>query len=644
MVDSQSRRLAGRYELRGLIGRGGMAEVRLGYDLRLSRVVAIKMLRTDLARDPIFQERFRREAQSAASLNHPAIVAVYDTGEELLSTPDGSNVSVPYIVMEYVEGHTVRDLLANGQPVMLDEAVEIVAGVLSALEYSHHEGLVHRDIKPGNIMLTNTGKVKVMDFGIARALEDSQATMTQTDAVVGTAQYLSPEQAQGETVDARSDLYSTGCVLFELLTGRPPFRGDSAVAVAYQHVSEPPPVPSSIASDIPGSLDQVVLRSLAKRRQDRYSSAAEMRADLMHAAKGGEIAPVPPTAFLSTQRQSPDAATTTTLPPMPPKPANATQVVPPVPGPPTSVVPPVNSHVGPPTGVNQQVDPPQKSKNGWLVAMLVILSLVLVGGGIAYLLWPGSGAGIGTTEPTATEDVRVPDDLIGKTQAEARKLLDEAGLKVRIAPDRDHSDKVPADAVLATEPASQAMVPKGSTVTLTLSAGPKATALGNYAGQDQADALAALKAGGFKVSVKTVDDPEVEKGRVIGTEPAAGTELKSGDAVQLLVASGYVKIPSDLIGEPVSDVSNELSKLGLSVTTQKVEDDSRDPDTVVGLNPMGTAPIHSNVTVSYIVHPAAPPAPVTPTVETPPQPEQPPANPDEKEPETGKTPAPKPKN
>lgn len=216
--------LAGRYEIRDLIGRGGMAEVHLGYDTRLSRVVAIKLLRSDIAGDPTFQARFRREAQSAAALNHPAVVAVYDSGEEELLQPGGASRTVPYIVMEYVEGHTVRELLSEGEAVPIPEAVEIVSGVLDALEYSHRVGIVHRDIKPGNIMLTSTGSVKVMDFGIARAIEDSASTVTQTHTVVGTAQYLSPEQARGESVDARSDLYSTGCLLYELLTGQPPSR------------------------------------------------------------------------------------------------------------------------------------------------------------------------------------------------------------------------------------------------------------------------------------------------------------------------------------------------------------------------------------------------------------------------------------
>ena len=278
--------LAGRYEIREMIGRGGMAEVHLGYDRRLSRIIAIKLLRSDIAGDPTFQARFRREAQSAAALNHPSIVSVYDSGEEQVTTPNGAVRSVPYIVMEYVEGHTVREFLGEGEAVPIPEAVEIVTGVLDALEYSHRAGIIHRDIKPGNIMLTSTGAVKVMDFGIARAVEDSAATVTQTHAVVGTAQYLSPEQARGEVVDARSDLYSTGCLLYELLTGKPPFTGDSAVAIAYQHVREIPRPPSSVAADVPESLDRVVLKALAKNRDDRYQDASHMRADLLAAARG----------------------------------------------------------------------------------------------------------------------------------------------------------------------------------------------------------------------------------------------------------------------------------------------------------------------------------------------------------------------
>ena len=241
-MTAQARLLGGRYQVGELLGYGGMAEVHRGRDLRLGRDVAIKMLRTDLARDATFQMRFRREAQNAASLNHPAIVAVYDTGEE--TAPTGE--TLPFIVMEFVNGRTLKEVLGAEGRLQPRRALEIIADICAALEFSHRHGIIHRDIKPGNVMLTQTGQVKVMDFGIARALASGATTMTQTSAVIGTAQYLSPEQARGEAVDARSDVYAAGCVLFELLCGHPPFVGDSPVSVAYQHVREDPPAPSDI--------------------------------------------------------------------------------------------------------------------------------------------------------------------------------------------------------------------------------------------------------------------------------------------------------------------------------------------------------------------------------------------------------------
>ena len=281
----EPRRLGGRYELGSVLGRGGMAEVYLAHDTRLGRTVAVKTLRADLARDPSFQARFRREAQSAASLNHPAIVAVYDTGEDYV---DG--VSIPYIVMEYVDGSTLRELLHSGRKLLPERSLEMTIGILQALEYSHRDGIVHRDIKPANVMLTRTGQVKVMDFGIARAMGDSGMTMTQTAAVIGTAQYLSPEQAKGEQVDARSDLYSTGCLLYELLTVRPPFVGDSPVAVAYQHVREEPQPPSDFDPEITPEMDAIVLKALVKDPDYRYQSADEMRADIEACLDGQPVA------------------------------------------------------------------------------------------------------------------------------------------------------------------------------------------------------------------------------------------------------------------------------------------------------------------------------------------------------------------
>ena len=292
--------VGGRYELGDPLGRGGMAEVRRAVDLRLGRAVAVKQLRPDLATDPTFQARFRREAQSAAGLNHPTIVAVYDTGEE----PDPTTgVSIPYIVMELVEGPTLRDVLRDGRKILPERALELTSGVLDALGYSHRAGIIHRDIKPANVMLTTNGTVKVMDFGIARAVADTSATMTQTAAVIGTAQYLSPEQARGETVDARSDLYSTGCLLYELLTGRPPFTGDSPVSVAYQHVREAPVPPSQIDPEIGPDIDAIVLKSLAKDPADRYQSAREMKADITRVLAGQQATAVVPRVAAAGRRR-----------------------------------------------------------------------------------------------------------------------------------------------------------------------------------------------------------------------------------------------------------------------------------------------------------------------------------------------------
>src|SRR3954471_11335989 len=289
------RLLSNRYELGETLGYGGMSEVHKGRDVRLGRDVAVKVLRADLARDPQFQERFRREAQNSAALNHPAIVAVYDTGET--QTEYGP---LPYIVMEYVDGRTLRDMVKTQGPLSGKRAMEVMADVSAALDFSHRHGIVHRDVKPANVMITRSGAVKVMDFGIARAVHDGQAAVTQTAAVIGTAQYLSPEQARGEAVDGRSDVYASGCVLFELLTGEPPFTGDSPVAVAYQHVREDPKSPSSLNPKVTPALDAIVLKAMAKGPANRYQSAAEMRADLVRVLSGQ--APMAPSVMSEDER------------------------------------------------------------------------------------------------------------------------------------------------------------------------------------------------------------------------------------------------------------------------------------------------------------------------------------------------------
>lgn len=594
MADNHTHRLAGRYEVRSMIGRGGMAQVHLGFDTRLSRVVAIKMLRTDLARDSIFQTRFRREAQAAASLNHPNIVAVYDTGEEDVTTPDGSTVSVPYIVMEYVEGHTVRDLLAGGAPVPIDEAVEIISGVLSALEYSHVHGLVHRDIKPGNIMLTNTGKIKVMDFGIARALTDSQATMTQTNAVVGTAQYLSPEQAHGDPVDARSDIYSTGCVLFELLTGQPPFKGDSAVAVAYQHVSEIPPKPSSITSDVPDSIDRVVLKALAKNRDDRYSSAEEMRADLNRAARGALVMAPETDSWQApaTQVMSPATMTMPAATMPPPAPAYDTQTM---------------------ARIDTLEEEPKKKR--WPIALLIVVALAMIGG----LVW---WFATNSAEPEV-EQVPVPT-VVGQTQEQAIATLKEAGLEFAIA-STEASSEIPANSVISSNPEAGTIVDKGTTVKVVLSSGPADTTVPDVSGLTQQQARDQLKQNGLQVSdVVTVDDPSQEKGRVIKTDPEAGAKISEGESVKLFIASGNVSVPADLVGRPRDEVLQALQELGLNTNVETEESAEHEEGTVMSLSATGTVSKDTTITVTV----AKAPAPTQPPAQEQPQPptEQPSEN------------------
>ena len=368
------------------------------------RPVAVKQLRADLATDPTFQARFRREAQSAAGLNHPNIVAVYDTGEE---TDPQTGVSIPYIVMELVEGPTLRDVLRDGRKILPERALELTQGVLDALGYSHKAGIIHRDIKPANVMLTPTGGVKVMDFGIARAVADTSATMTQTAAVIGTAQYLSPEQARGETVDARSDIYSAGCLLYELLVGRPPFVGDSPVSVAYQHVREMPVPPSQLDPVVTPDIDAVTLKALAKDPADRYQSAREMKADITRVLSGQQATAVVP-------RMDQDAVATQRAPVMA---ASQTQVAPP---PPPTMLAPVDD-----TDDEEPEEEEEERKSRVGLAILITAVIVLVLGGGAFALYQ-----ILTPEQTV-QTVEVPD-VTTYTEEQATEQLVARGLRVEV--------------------------------------------------------------------------------------------------------------------------------------------------------------------------------------------------------------------
>ncbi|WP_188037301.1 Stk1 family PASTA domain-containing Ser/Thr kinase [Actinotalea sp. JY-7885] len=579
MVDDAPRILGGRYEVGELIGRGGMAEVHIGHDTRLGRTVAIKILRSDLARDPSFQARFRREAQAAASLNHPAIVAVYDTGEDIFTEPGGAVSHVPFIVMEYVEGHTVRDILRDGTAVPIEEAVEITAGVLSALEYSHHAGIVHRDIKPANVMLTPTGAVKVMDFGIARAMADSAGTMTQTQAVIGTAQYLSPEQARGEQVDSRSDLYSTGCLLFELLTGRPPFIGDSPVAVAYQHAREQAPPPSTFASDIPEALDRITSKALAKDRDQRYSSAAEFRADLESALRGGHVN-APAVGALAAGALA-GAAATEVLRPGPQTAATqvmgagagATQALPPTGAAPWSQV--GGAGTGTTTRTTQGTDPDEDEapRRRWILWVLIGVALAAVIG-IAIVLTQGGGE----EEPVL---VTVPN-VVGMDEAQARAAITDLGLEFeRVS---EPSLEVQAGFVISTDPGADEQVDEGATVQVVVSEGAEEVEIPDMSNYTQQQARAELERLGFTdISVSTEDSPDVDKDRVIRTDPAAGTAVDpTATPVTLVLSTGLVQLPN-LLDPPrtLEQARGELVALGLIPSISEEATGDAPPGTVI---------------------------------------------------------------
>ena len=651
MAEPMAHRLAGRYEVRSLIGHGGMAEVHLGFDTRLSRIVAIKMLRSDLARDSIFQARFRREAQSAASLNHPNIVSVYDTGEETVTGPDGRSISVPYIVMEYVEGHTVKELLSDGTPVPINEAISIVSGILSALEYSHSQNLVHRDIKPGNIMLTGDGKVKVMDFGIARALTDSQATMTQTNAVVGTAQYLSPEQARGEQVDARSDLYSTGVVLFELLTGRPPFTGDSAVAVAYQHVQQLPPTPSSVTPDIPEALDRVVMKALAKDREQRYSSAGSMLVDLMRASRGGNVNAPETAVWAQTQTLTPTQGTSAQGTPTQTLPSTAFQPVATA----TSSIAPVSEEP-------EEVEEKKSKKKVLVLAVLILVALALIGGiwyalqsttksnatvavpdnlvnmtqqdaqaaveaaGLVFTVDPkkvpsdtvAEGSVVETDPPSGTmvapgstvkakissgsDSVIVPDNLINMSPEEAKQAVEALGLVWQLSSDQVASDTVENGKIAQVNPSPGSKVKKGQTITGTVSSGTKSVAVPDLTGMTQDQAREALAAKGLKVgSVLTSDDASQREGLVLFSSPEAGTSVNKGESVSITLSSGKVTIPDTIVGYDKSSVIAALQGLTLSVTVTEEYSEDQPAGTVIAVNPAEGSPVAQNSNVSLTV-------------------------------------------
>ncbi|MEU0050142.1 Stk1 family PASTA domain-containing Ser/Thr kinase [Streptomyces sp. NPDC006309] len=535
----EPRRLGGRYELGQVLGRGGMAEVYLAHDTRLGRTVAVKTLRADLARDPSFQARFRREAQSAASLNHPAIVAVYDTGEDYI---DG--VSIPYIVMEYVDGSTLRELLHSGRKLLPERAMEMTIGILQGLEYAHRSGIVHRDIKPANVMLTRNGQVKVMDFGIARAMGDSGMTMTQTAAVIGTAQYLSPEQAKGEQVDARSDLYSTGCLLYELLTVRPPFVGDSPVAVAYQHVREEPQAPSVFDPEITPEMDAIVLKALVKDPDYRYQSADEMRADIEACLDGQPVAATASMGAVGYGGYPDDQATTALR-----SDAGAGA---------TSMLPPMSPDDGGGYGYDDRPDRRrQQKKSHTSTILLVVAGLLVLVGAILISKWAFTG------DNTGNGKVVVPT-FVGQPEKTARKMADNVGLQVSVTK-KSCADQATGN-VCTQNPDPGGKVAKDSTVTLVISTGAPKVTVPDVRGAQFDQAEAELKAKGFEVDKKTQVSTRTP-GVVITQDPEGGTSKEKGSTITLTVAQAEEKITvPDVTGKSCDEAKAELQAKGLAPT------------------------------------------------------------------------------
>jgi eukaryotic-like serine/threonine-protein kinase len=577
--------VGGRYELGELLGRGGMAEVRRAVDQRLGRSVAVKQLRTDLAIDPTFQARFRREAQSAAGLNHPTIVAVYDTGEEIDPL---SGVSVPYIVMELVEGSTLRDVLREGRKILPERALELTQGVLDALSYSHKAGIVHRDIKPANVMLTPNGAVKVMDFGIARAVADTSATMTQTAAVIGTAQYLSPEQARGETVDARSDLYSTGCLLYELLVGRPPFVGDSPVSVAYQHVREAPTPPSQLDPEITPGIEAVVLKALAKDPADRYQSALEMKADITRLLSGQQTTAQRTTAVV------PMAAAAMA--------ANAYDAPTHVSGPPT---------VMPPDELEQaeyEEEEPRKSRVplAILISALIVLALGL-GGWALYRMF---------TAPPPVEQVEVPN-VLELSEPEARGQLTARNLQVEVK--KVNGDEETKGTITAQDPVGGTQVDENSIVTITLNEGPKTGVIPDgLVGEDVKDVentLDDLKFTNVNAVAAKSENPDTQPGEVISISPKEGTTVPLDSKITVKYATGKSEVPN-FEGLSRGAAIREAREAGFGEPQFVEQESSKPAGTVIDQTPAAGKSVDRDTRIELTLA-TAPPPPPPPTTQSP---------------------------
>jgi serine/threonine-protein kinase len=563
-----------RYQIVRHVARGGMAEVYLARDLLLDRPVALKVLFPEFASDRSFVERFRREARAAASLNHPNIVSIYDWGEE------GGTY---FIVMEYVDGRTLREIIRTEGPLHPRRAAEIGAEIASALAFAHHNGVIHRDVKPGNVMIANL--VKVTDFGIARA-GDPAESLTQTGAVMGTATYFSPEQAQGQAIDPRSDVYSLGVVLYEMVTGRPPFTGDSPVAIAYQHVREAPVPPSRHNPDVPPAFEAIVLKAMAKNRANRYTSAQALRDDLLRFAQGQPVAAEPVLA---------------PPPPPPPRDADATRVADAVEG--TRVM------SRPTTVVEEEWEPAEERRGprtSAYIGILVVLLAILAG--LLFLLARELGVGGGA-------EVVVPQ-LIGDPQDEAIRKLEEAGLNFTLRSEPD--DRNPPGQVIGQDPEAGERVRRGSRVTVTVAGQAETVEVPNVVGQNVNEATRILEDRGFLVRVNRRADDEVARDTVIDQSPRTG-QAPRGSAVNLTVSNGVEDVPVPALFQvPEEEAVRRLQESGFQVQRRTEADAQVAAGQVIRTEPGAGTPLRRGSTVTIVVSTGPPPTTAAPTTTSPP--------------------------
>jgi eukaryotic-like serine/threonine-protein kinase len=557
--------LGGRYEIHRKLARGGMAEVYLARDRSLDRPVAVKVLFPEYATDPSFVERFRREAQAAANLTHPNIVGVYDWG-----TQSGTY----FIVMEFVDGQSLAEIMRAAGPLHPQRAAEIAFEVAGALGFAHSRGVVHRDVKPGNVLISSgSGHAKVTDFGIARALESPSEDLTQAGSVMGTATYFSPEQAQGFAVDARSDLYSLGVVLYEMVCGRPPFSGDTPVSIAYKHVQEAPPRPTSIVSGIPEGLEAIIGKLLSKNPDSRYLSADDLRSDLRRYLDGET-----PAALEEYRRPIAGAAAAGAAAGAM---AGAAMSDPGA----TTVLAPVNAGPPPDDDEFEDDEEDQPSRTGLFIGLLV--ALLVVAGLLAFWLVRSMG----------NDQVSV-GNYVGLNQDAATQKASDDGLKPKV--DQKSDDTAPQGQVFAQDPKQGTKVDKDSSITLTVSTGPsKVTVPGNLEGLNESDATKLLQAAGLTVTSEQQQSDTMGAGNVIGTNPPAGTEVPKNSPVTLLVSSGPATVPiPNVKGQTQAAARRALTNAGFAVSDVQTQA-STDVATgrAIGTTPSGSAPRGAGLTL-----------------------------------------------